>query len=153
MNEGEKKGPVMVDITSKAVVHREAIAIGKIILTRETIRLLNESRIEKGDPINTAKIAAILAAKNTSNLVPLCHPIPVTEVKIDEDILEDGIQLKATVKAVSKTGVEMEALTAVSMGLLAIWDMVKQYEKDDKGQYPTTSLQYIKVVKKHKGGS
>ncbi|MEM1507021.1 MAG: cyclic pyranopterin monophosphate synthase MoaC [Candidatus Bathyarchaeia archaeon] len=141
----------MVDITAKSEVYREAKARGQIKLRSETIKLIREGRVEKGDPLYTAKIAGILAAKNTSMLIPLCHPIPITNVNIDVRILgENMIEVESTVKTRAQTGVEMEALVATSIALLTIWDMVKQYEKDVDGQYPYTLIQNIYVVKKVK---
>lgn len=142
----------MVDITAKSEVYREAKASGQIRLRPETIKLIKEGKIEKGDPLYTAKIAGILAAKNTSMLIPLCHPIPITNVNVDVRILgENIIEVESIVKTRAQTGVEMEALVATSIALLTIWDMVKQYEKDVDGQYPYTLIQNICVVKKVKG--
>jgi cyclic pyranopterin phosphate synthase len=143
----------MVDVTEKPEVYREAVAKGKILLKRETVRLIREEKIEKGDPFETAKIAGILAAKNTSSLIPLCHPLPLTNVDVDINILDDlTVEVIATVKTRAQTGVEMEALVAVSVALLTIWDMTKQYEKDEAGQYPSTIIQDIRVVRKIKQG-
>ncbi|MEM2320274.1 MAG: cyclic pyranopterin monophosphate synthase MoaC [Candidatus Bathyarchaeia archaeon] len=142
----------MVDITAKPEVYRKATAIGRIKLKPETVKLIKGGLIEKGDPIYTAKIAGILAAKNTPSLIPLCHPIPITDVDIDVRVVGDSaLEVEATVKSRSQTGVEMEALVAVSTALLTIWDMVKKYEKDSEGQYPYTSIQDIHVVRKVKG--
>ncbi|MEM1606576.1 MAG: cyclic pyranopterin monophosphate synthase MoaC [Candidatus Bathyarchaeia archaeon] len=142
----------MVDITAKSEVYREATARGQIRLKTETVKMIREGRIEKGDPLYTAKISGILAAKNTSMLIPLCHPIPLTSVNIDVRILDENtIEVMSTVKTRAQTGVEMEALVAVSVALLTIWDMVKQYEKDAEGQYPCTLIQNIHVVRKVKG--
>lgn len=143
----------MVDVTAKPEVYREANAKGKIKLKRETIQLIRKGKIEKGNPFEVAKIAGILAAKNTSSIVPLCHPLPLTNVKVDVNI--DGsstVEVQATVKTKAQTGVEMEALVAVSAALLTIWDMTKQYEKDEAGQYPSTAIQDIHVVRKIKHG-
>lgn len=141
----------MIDISSKPAVFREATAIGKIRLKTETIRLIGEGKIAKGDPIHTAKIAGILAAKNTSNLIPLCHPLPLTNVQIETEVSDSHtVQVTATVKTTAQTGVEMEALTAVAISLLTIWDMAKQYEKDAEGQYPSTAIEGIQVVRKVK---
>lgn len=139
----------MVDITDKEVTYREAVAEGFIKLRRETLDVIKRGSVEKGDVVSVTKIAGILAAKKTSELLPLCHPIPITHVSLDLDILEDGIKVRATVKTNAQTGVEMEALTATATALLNIWDMVKKYEKDERGQYPTTEISYIKVI--HKG--
>jgi len=143
----------MVDVTAKPEVHREATAKGRIRLKRETVRLIRDGTIEKGDPFETAKIAGILAAKNTSSLIPLCHPLPLTNVKVDINIVDDSaVEVVATVKTRAQTGVEMEALTAVSVALLTIWDMTKQYEKDEAGQYPSTVIRDVRVVRKIKQG-
>ncbi len=117
----------------------------------ETINLIKEGKTAKGDPLYTAKIAGILAAKKTSELIPLCHPLPLTNVDVTAKVLDNlTVEVSATVKTKAQTGVEMEALTAVSAGLLTVWDMTKQYEKDSAGQYPSTSINDIHVVKKLK---
>ncbi|MEM1590024.1 MAG: cyclic pyranopterin monophosphate synthase MoaC [Candidatus Bathyarchaeia archaeon] len=139
----------MVDITGKPRVFREATATGKIRLKPETINLIRSGKVEKGDPIYTAKIAGTLAAKETSILIPFCHPLPLTNVKVDIEILDNTtMQVSSTVKTEAQTGVEMEALVATAISLLTIWDMVKQYEKDERGQYPYTVIEGIRVVKK-----
>jgi cyclic pyranopterin phosphate synthase len=141
----------MVDVSGKAEVFREATATGKIRLKSETVNLIKEGNIAKGNPLYTAKIAGVLAAKKTSELVPLCHPLPLTNVEVEAKIVEKtAVEVTATVKTKAQTGVEMEALTAVSVGLLTIWDMVKQYEKDAAGQYPSTAIENIHVVRKMK---
>lgn len=141
----------MVDVSEKAEVHREATATGKIRLKPETVNLIREGKIAKGNPLYTAKIAGVLAAKKTSELVPLCHPLPLTSVEVEAKIAEKtAIEVTATVKTKAQTGVEMEALAAASLGLLTIWDMVKQYEKDAAGQYPSTAIENIHVVRKLK---
>ena len=141
----------MVDVSGKAEIFREATAKGTIKLKPETIALIREGKIAKGDPLYTAKIAGVLAAKKTSELVPLCHPLPLTSVKVEAAILgESTVEVAATVKTRAQTGVEMEALAAVSVGLLTVWDMTKQYEKDAAGQYPITAIENIHVVKKLK---
>jgi len=141
----------MVDVSGKPDVFREASAKGDIKLKPETIRLIKEGKIAKGDPLYTAKIAGILAAKKTSELVPLCHPLPLTSVEVEAKILdESNVEVSAIVKTRAQTGVEMEALTAVSVALLTVWDMTKQYEKDLAGQYPATAIESIRVIKKLK---
>ncbi|MEM2999643.1 MAG: cyclic pyranopterin monophosphate synthase MoaC [Candidatus Bathyarchaeia archaeon] len=141
----------MVDISGKAEILREATAKGTIKLKPETVNLIKEKKTAKGDPLYTAKIAGILAAKKTSELVPLCHLLPLTKVEVEAQILnETTIEVTAIVKTKAQTGVEMEALTAVSTALLTIWDMTKQYEKDSNGQYPTTAIENIHVVRKLK---
>lgn len=142
----------MVDVTAKPEVYREATARGTLKLKSETIELINKGKVEKGDPFYAAKIAGVLAAKNTSSLIPLCHPLPLTDVKVDVKMVDNSsVQVEATVKTKAQTGVEMEALVATSMALLTIWDMTKQYEKDAQGQYPRTFIQNIRVVRKVKG--
>ena len=141
----------MVDVSGKAEIFREAKATGTIKLKTETVNLIKEGKIAKGNPLYTAKIAGVLAAKKTSELVPLCHPLPLTSVEVEAKILDKTtVEVTATVKTKAQTGVEMEALAATSVGLLTIWDMVKQYEKDAKGQYPTTVIESIHVVRKLK---
>jgi len=143
----------MVDISGKPEVFREATATGTIKLKTETIRLINDGEIAKGDPLQTAKIAGILAAKKTSTLIPLCHPLPLTNVEIKIKIPDKTtVHVASTVKTKAQTGVEMEALVATAVSLLTIWDMVKQYEKNVKGEYPFTSIEGIRVVKKIKEG-
>ncbi|MHC1601589.1 MAG: cyclic pyranopterin monophosphate synthase MoaC [Candidatus Nezhaarchaeales archaeon] len=140
----------MVDITGKSDVYREAEAEGFIKLRRETIERIRRGDVEKGDVFSATNTAAILAAKKTADLLPLCHPLPLTNVSIKFDVEDEGIRVRASVKTVGKTGVEMEALVAVAMALLNIWDMVKKYEKDEKGQYPHTEISNIKVINKIK---
>jgi len=141
----------MVDVSSKPDIFREATATGKIKLKPETVNLIKEGKIAKGNPLYTAKIAGVLAAKKTSELVPLCHPLPLTSVDVEAKIVDKTtVEVSATVKAKAQTGVEMEALAAASVGLLTIWDMVKQYEKDATGQYPTTAIENVHVVRKLK---
>ena len=141
----------MVDVSDKPEILREATATGTIKLKNKTIRLIKEGKVAKGDPFHTARIAGILAAKRTSSLIPLCHTLSLTTVGIDVKIEgKTRVKVTATVKAKAPTGVEMEALAATALSLLTIWDMVKQYEKDAQGQYPSTSIENIYVLKKVK---
>ena len=141
----------MVDVTAKPEVYREAKAKGTIKLKSETIRLIREGKVAKGDPFHVAKVAGILAAKNTSSLIPLCHPLPLTSVEVKLQIVDDSkVEAETTVKTRAQTGVEMEALAAAATALLTVWDMTKQYEKDESGQYPHTSIQNLHVVRKVK---
>jgi cyclic pyranopterin phosphate synthase len=141
----------MVDISDKPETLREAVARGTIKLKSETVRLIKEGKVAKGDPLQAARIAGILAAKKTSALIPLCHPLPLTRVEIEPEILDEStVQVTSTVKTKAQTGVEMESLMAVTVSLLTIWDMVKQYEKDKKGQYPVTAIENVRVLKKVK---
>ncbi len=140
----------MIDITGKKVVLREAIASGRIDLSLETIKKINGKNIKKGDPLLVAEIAAINAAKETYLLIPHCHQIPLNTVELNFSIGDDSIEANCLVKAEAMTGVEMEAIVGVSMALATIWDMVKYIEKDKNGQYPSTRIYDIKVLKKKK---
>ncbi|MFC2167815.1 cyclic pyranopterin monophosphate synthase MoaC [Acidobacteriota bacterium] len=140
----------MIDISEKESTKRRAEARGRLLLQKETIEKINKHKIKKGDPIEIARIAALNAAKETSRMIPLCHQIQLELVKSEFDINENSIVVKVTVSAYAKTGVEMEALTGVSLALLTLWDMVKYLEKDDKGQYPLTQITDVEVVKKEK---
>ena len=142
----------MVDVTKKPEVYREAMAKGQIKLRVETIKLIKEEKIEKGNPLHAAKIAGILAAKNTSLLIPLCHPLPLTNIELKIEISGNStVAVESIVKTKAQTGVEMEALVATTIALLTLWDMTKQYEKDTQGQYPNTVIQNIRVTRKVKG--
>lgn len=140
----------MVDIAQKPVTRRTAEAQGKIWLQRETIRRIQRGRVEKGDVLSTANVAGLLAVKKTPELIPLCHPIPVSQVTLDFQIDADHITVRCEVVGEYKTGVEMEALVGASTALLTIWDMVKYLEKDEKGQYPHTIIGDIRVLTKKK---
>jgi cyclic pyranopterin phosphate synthase len=141
----------MIDVTAKPEVYREAKAKGTIKLKPKTVLLIREGKVEKGDPFHVAKVAGILAAKNTSSLIPLCHPLPLTSVEVNLHIVDDStVEVETTVKTRAQTGVEMEALVAATVALLTVWDMTKQYEKDKRGQYPRTVIQDIRVVRKLK---
>ncbi|MEM0085248.1 MAG: cyclic pyranopterin monophosphate synthase MoaC [Candidatus Methanomethylicia archaeon] len=141
----------MIDITGKETSIRISTANGRIKLKPETINKILKGDIEKGDVFSTAKIAAIMAAKKTSEIIPLCHPIPITNVNVDIKVVgEETIEVEATVKTEAKTGVEIEALTATAIALITIWDMVKKYEKDEHGAYPKTMIEKIEVKMKMK---
>ncbi len=139
-----------VDISDKKPVKRVAIARGFIRLRPETIRRIMGEGVEKGDPLQVARLAGINAAKLTPLLLPLCHPLKLEHVQVDAKVLEEGVEVEVRVEATEKTGVEMEALTAASIALLNIWDAVKKYEKDSEGQYPFTEITSVKVVRKIK---
>jgi len=141
----------MIDITQKDDVFREAVAVGKIRLKPETVQMIRDTKVEKGDPLAAAEIASVMAAKSTSQLIPLCHPIPITSVTTNSTLGRDSIEVEAVVKTTAKTGVEMEALVAAATYLLTIWDMVKRHEKDALGQYPSTVIESIRVKSKTKG--
>ena len=140
----------MVDVSEKQVVHRTAEAAGRITLKRETLKAIKNGMIKKGNPFPVAEVAGILAAKRTSELIPLCHPIPLTKVDVSFKLAEEYVEARCMVVADYKTGVEMEALTGVSVALLTLWDMVKYLEKDEEGQYPTAKITDIQVVEKRK---
>ncbi len=143
----------MIDISPKPVQKRRAKATGRIILTDESLTRIKEQRVEKGNVFEVAKVAAIMAVKRTPEIIPHCHPILVEDVKVDFRLGENFVMVDLEVKASAKTGVEMEALTGLTAALLAIWDMVKKYEKDEFGQYPNTVITDIRVVEKVKGNS
>ncbi|MGQ9718421.1 MAG: cyclic pyranopterin monophosphate synthase MoaC [Nitrososphaerales archaeon] len=140
----------MIDISKKPEQHREAIALGEIALKPETIKLIREGKVEKGNPIHIATLAGIQGAKLTSLVMPLCHPISIESTDIDMKIGDNSIIVTTRVIANGKTGVEMEALTATAVALLNLWDVLKKYEKDKDGQYPTTMISSIRVLKKVK---
>ena len=141
----------MIDISDKKIIMRRAKAKGEIKLKKETIKAIKEKKVKKGDVFTVARVAGLNAVKNTSMLIPMCHPVPVSAVDIDFDVRENSIICVCEVKAEYKTGVEMEALTGATVALLTIWDMVKYLEKDEKGQYPETRITNVEVVEKMKG--
>ncbi len=140
----------MIDITGKKVLLREALASGRIILSPETVKKIRENQIKKGDPLVVAEIAAMKAAKETYLLIPHCHQIPLNMVELNFSIGNNFVEANCLVKAEAMTGVEMEALVGTSIALTTIWDMVKYLEKDKDGQYPSTRISDIKVIKKLK---
>ena len=120
----------MVDVTSKQYTHRCAVAVAWVYMNADTINLINKSEVAKGDVLAAARIAGIMAAKKTPELIPLCHPLTISGVKVDfEFINTNEMKLSATVKCTGQTGVEMEALTAVSVAALTIYDMCKAVDK------------------------
>jgi cyclic pyranopterin phosphate synthase len=141
----------MVDISMKGDVVREAAATGKIFLKPATLAAIREGSVVKGNVLATARVAATLSVKNTPALIPMCHSIPISAITVDFSDGEGFIEATVRVKSTGKTGVEMEALTGVSVALLTIWDMVKSAEKDKDGQYPVTRIEGIRVIEKKKG--
>lgn len=141
----------MADVSRKPIVPREAVAEGFLRLQPATLRALRDGTAPKGDPFPVARVAGILAAKHTPDLVPLCHPIPLSSVEIDIVMEAAGVRARATVKAEWRTGVEMEALAAVTATLLTVWDMTKALEKDGTGNYPDTRMEDVRVLRKTKG--
>ncbi len=114
------------------------------------MKMIKSGKVEKGDPRTLAEMTAIAAAKMTPTLLPLCHPLKIESTIVRARLRPSGVEVTVTVTAHEKTGVEMEALTGVAVALLNVWDVVKQYEKDRKGQYPTTAIESIRIVKKVK---
>jgi cyclic pyranopterin monophosphate synthase len=119
----------MVDVSAKAVTSREATATGRVRTTAQVVALLREDGLPKGDAIAVARIAGIAGAKRTPDLIPLCHPISLHGVTVDLDIVEDGVTITATTRTADRTGVEMEALTAVAAAALALVDMIKAVDR------------------------
>ena len=126
----DRRGRVkMVDVGEKAVTTREAVARGTITMSAEALRLIRRRAVQKGDPLQTARIAGILAAKQTSSLIPLCHPLPLSNVQVDLIPRPRGYDIEARVRTTAQTGVEMEALTAVAIAALTVYDMVKAVDR------------------------
>lgn len=119
----------MVDVSAKADTVREAVAEGVITMAPAVIAAIRAGDVKKGDVLGTARIAGIMAAKQTSNLIPLCHPLPISSVSVDFEYLETGVRVETRVRTNGKTGVEMEALTAANIALLTIYDMAKALDK------------------------
>jgi cyclic pyranopterin phosphate synthase len=126
----DEQGKVkMVDTSEKSITTRRAVASARVLMTPDTVAALKEHRTPKGDPLEAARLAGIMAAKRTADLIPLCHPLPLTHVDVQANIRADGIYLQAEVSTNAQTGVEMEALTAVSVAALTVYDMCKALEK------------------------
>jgi cyclic pyranopterin phosphate synthase len=119
----------MVDVSSKPEQHRRAVAVGRLVCARKTIRALKAQALPKGDVLAVARVAGIQGAKRTSELIPLCHPLPLNQVTVDFTVKADRIEIRAEAVTDGKTGVEMEALTAVSIGALTLYDMMKAVDK------------------------
>jgi cyclic pyranopterin monophosphate synthase len=138
----------MVDVSEKAETARMAVAAGEVRMKLETLALIKEGALKKGDVLTTAQLAGIMAAKRTSELIPLCHPLPLThiEVKLELDESLPGVVITASARTTGKTGVEMEALTAVSVAALTIYDMAKAAEK-------TMTITNIRLLEKRGGQS
>ncbi len=141
----------MVDVSKKESTSRVCMAEGLIHLSAKSIIAIREKRVKKGDALTVAEAAALLAIKRTSEIIPHCHPIPITFAGIEFEFAEDAMKCTCTVKTLAQTGVEMEALVGVTTALLTLWDMVKYLEKDETGNYPTTRISNIRVVSKQKG--
>jgi cyclic pyranopterin phosphate synthase len=140
----------MIDISQKGEVERIATASGRIQLRRSTIEKLQSGTTKKGNVLESAEVAAILAVKKTPEVIPLCHQINIANVKVEFTVGEEDIKASVSVKSVGKTGVEMDALHGLAVALLTVWDMVKAEEKDETGNYPYTKIEKIAVDKKEK---
>jgi cyclic pyranopterin monophosphate synthase len=136
----------MVDVGDKAVTAREAVARGSIRMSAEARRQIRRGSVKKGDPLQAARLAGIMAAKKTSDLIPLCHPLPLSSVRVDLIPTSRGYDIEARVRTTAQTGVEMEALTAVSIAALTIYDMIKAVDK-------TMVISDVRVVLKSGGRS
>ena len=141
----------LIDVSGKPDVPRRAVASGEILLQRDTLASVRSGKVEKGDVFESAKVAAVHAAKRVSEALPYCHPIPITATNVRLEAKEDRIVATVEVKATYKTGVEMEALYACAVALLTVWDMVKRQEKDEGGQYPHARIENLRVLEKEKG--
>jgi len=140
--------PRMVDVSAKPDTAREAVAKGSVYMSPETLRLIVSGGAAKGDVLTTAQLAGVMAAKATANLIPLCHPLPLTgiDVALEPDPARSAIDITATVRTTAKTGVEMEALTAVAVAALTVYDMAKAVQKDMR-------ISDIRLVRKTGGKS
>jgi cyclic pyranopterin phosphate synthase len=136
----------MVDVSEKPVTEREAVARGRITMSREALRLATSGRTKKGDPLQTARLAGIMAAKRTADLIPLCHPLQLTLVDVSLEPRRNGFDIESRVRTTGRTGVEMEALTAVTVAALTIYDMIKAVDR-------TMEIGGIHLVEKRGGRS
>ena len=139
----EQNKPKMVDVTDKEESYRIAQARGSILINRETIDLIVENKIKKGNVLITAELAGVQAAKKTWDLIPLCHNLILSKVNVEAFIIEDGVEVVSEVKCIGQTGVEMEALTAVSIALLTVYDMCKAADK-------AMIIREVRLIKKEK---
>lgn len=136
----------MVDVGGKAETTREAVAEGRISMSAEAARAIRDGAVAKGDVLATARIAGIMAAKRTAELIPLCHPLPLDRVTIDLAVSDDGVTVTATCACTARTGVEMEAMTAASVALLTIYDMAKAVDK-------AMTIEHVRLLRKSGGKS
>ncbi|MDV3129775.1 cyclic pyranopterin monophosphate synthase MoaC [Mycobacterium sp. 21AC1] len=134
----------MVDVTAKAVTKRTAVAAGTLLTTADVVKLITSGGLPKGDALATARVAGILAAKRTSDLIPLCHQLALTGVDVDFTVGDAAVEITTTVRSTDRTGVEMEALTAVSVAALTLYDMIKAVD-------PAARIDDIRVVRKEGG--
>ena len=136
----------MVDVSAKAETVREAVAKGRVVMQAETLALIGQNKAAKGDVLAAARLAGIMAAKRTAELIPLCHPLPVSAGAVDLALGDAAVEITATVRTTGRTGVEMEALTAVSVAALTIYDMVKAVDRGMR-------IEAVRVVRKSGGKS
>ena len=136
----------MVDVSEKAVTAREAVARGRVTMSPAAVRQVRAGKMKKGDPLQAARIAGVMAAKRTADLIPLCHPLPLSHADVTLTPVRDGYVIEARVRTTAQTGVEMEALTAVSVAALTIYDMVKAVDK-------AMTIGDIRLIEKHGGRS
>ncbi len=142
----ETGAATMVDVSEKPITHRTAIAAAKVVMRPETLAAIKAGNVKKGDVLGTARIAGIMAAKRTHELIPMCHPLLITKVAVDFEYEEDGIAIRTVVKCQGQTGVEMEALTAASVAALTVYDMAKALEK-------TMRIESVRLLYKSGGKS
>lgn len=140
----------MIDISEKRVQSRKAVAEGIIRLRKETIDAIRANTVKKGNVLEIARTAAIMAAKSTPDIIPYCHIIPLEKAGVEFEVMDDRVRATCEIRSSYKTGVEMEALTCASAALLTVWDMVKYLEKDETGNYPLTSIENVHVISKVK---
>ncbi|GLR66671.1 cyclic pyranopterin monophosphate synthase accessory protein [Acidocella aquatica] len=136
----------MVDVSAKDESVREAVARGRVVMRAETLALISQNKAEKGDVLAAARLAGIMAAKRTAELIPLCHPLPLSAVAVELALGDEAVEITATVRTTGRTGVEMEALTAVSIAALTIYDMVKAVDRGMR-------IEAVRVVRKSGGKS
>ena len=143
----------MVDIGDKPAVERLAVAEGRIGLKAGTLEAIRKGTVKKGDVLAAAQLAGIQAAKMTPDIVPLCHQVPLSSLAVELSVEAEGVRVRCEARARFGTGVEMEALCGCAGALLCVWDMVKYLEKDASGNYPSTAISDIHVIRKVKGAT
>jgi cyclic pyranopterin monophosphate synthase len=137
-------------ISAKPIVFRRAVARGSLRLRPRTLRAIRKGSVEKGDALHTGELAGLLAMKRTAELIPHCHPLPITGSSVTLELRPREVRVRAEVESVGRTGVEMEALVGATVSLLTVWDMVKYLEKNAKGLYPNARIDGIRVTQKEK---
>jgi len=137
-------------IHQKPITFRRAVVVGDLALSARTVKAIRARAVKKGDPIAAGEVAGLLAMKRTPDLIPHCHPVPISGSRVEIALRRGGVRVEAETEALYRTGVEMEALVGATVALLTVWDMVKYLEKDQRGAYPTTHLGPVRVVTKTK---